>query len=69
MAEKQWYSSGEAAESLDITRDALVAALRAGAPEASLRLAGRRVFGQEDLARLRDWFAARGRVVSGGDQA
>lgn len=59
-----WFSTGSAAEALGISRDALFAALRAGAPEPQIRLAGRRVFGQEDLARLGEWFAARGRVVS-----
>jgi hypothetical protein len=65
--EATWFSTGEAAGALGITRDSLTAALRAGAPEPALRLGGRRVFGQEDLLRLRHWFAARGRVVTTGD--
>jgi hypothetical protein len=63
----QWFSTGEAAAALGITRDALYAALRAGAPESQFRLAGRRVFGQRDLERLRQWFAARGRPVATGE--
>ena len=62
----RWFSTGEAAAALGITRDALLAALRAGAPEPGMRLAGRRVFGREDLAQLTAWFAARGRPVCVG---
>ncbi len=60
----QLFSTGEAATALGVTRDALHAALRAGAPEPRTRLAGRRVFAPEDLDRLRNWFAARGRAVT-----
>lgn len=61
--ETQWFSTGGAAAALGLTRDALLAALRAGAPEPGMRLAGRRMFGPEDMDRLREWFSARGRVV------
>ena len=64
--EHQLYSTGEAAAHLGLSRDALVAALRAGAPEPPTRLAGRRVFGKTDIARLRRWFEARGRFVGAG---
>lgn len=66
MTDRQWFSTGETANELGISRDALVAALRAGAPEPQMRLAGRRVFGTEDLQRLRRWFEARGRILSRG---
>ena len=57
------FSTGGAAAALGITRDALLAALRAGAPEPAMRLAGRRVFGGEDIVKLQAWFAGRGRPV------
>jgi hypothetical protein len=66
--ETRWFSTGGAAAALGLTRDALLAALRAGAPEPSMRLAGRRMFACEDLTRLREWFSTRGRTVSIGDQ-
>ena len=65
MQASEWFSTGEAAVALGISRDALVAAMRAGAPEPPIRLAGRRVFGKEDMIRLRRWFESRGRVLTG----
>ena len=52
--------TGDAATELGISRDALVAALRAGAPDATTRVAGRRMSGQDDFADLHRWFEARG---------
>ena len=63
MYDRELFSTGEAANAFGITRDALVAALRAGAPEPAVRLAGRRVFDKEDLRRLRGWFGKRGRPL------
>ncbi len=62
MEDRKWYSTGEAAKALDVSRDSLISALRAGAPEPEApRVGGRRVFGEEDLARLRAWLNARWR--------
>ena len=66
MDDRELFSTGEAASHLGISRDALVAALRSGAPEPPTRLAGRRVFGKTDIAHLRRWFGARGRFVGSG---
>jgi len=63
MADREWFSTGEAAAALGISRDALTAALRAGAPEPAIRLAGRRVFGRPELDDLCRWFESRGRAV------
>ena len=63
MAKETLYSTGGAAAELGLTRDALLAAIRFGAPEPATRLAGRRVFNDEDLDHLRQWFLARGRVL------
>ena len=58
------YSTGEAARLLGVTRDAVIHALRYGAPEPETpRMAGRRVFGETDIERLRAWFRARGRIL------
>ena len=60
MADRKWYSTGEAANALGVSRDSLISALRSGAPEPQApRVGGRRVFGEEDLAQLRAWFNAR----------
>ena len=58
-------STGEAAQSLGITRDQLLWALRTGAPKPTVRAGGRRVFTEEDVRRLRQWFAARTQVRIG----
>jgi predicted transcriptional regulator len=57
------YSCGDVAEYLGVHRDAVQAAIRAGAPEASLKVAGKRVFTEEDMAAVRRWFLANGRRV------
>jgi len=44
---------------LGISRDALLAALRSGAPEPANRVGGRRLFSSEDLQSLSQRFAAK----------
>ncbi len=67
MILRRLLSTGEAAVVLGLTRDSLLAALRAGAPEPELRVAGRRLFNDCDLVRLRSWFSARGRHLADQD--
>ena len=55
------FSSGGAARALGISRDALLWALRAGAPEPTVRVGGRRLFAEQDLQALRAWLAGRSR--------
>lgn len=58
------FSTGEAALALGVSRDSLVAALRAGAPEPKQRVGGRRLFSPQDIDRVRSWFASRGRALT-----
>ena len=61
------YSSGEAARLLGVSRDSLLSALRSGAPAPqSKRIAGRRVFNDEDVERIRAWFGTRRYCVREG---
>lgn len=56
------YSTGGAARRLKRSRDSLSHAFRAGAPEPETpRIAGRRMFSEQDIERLREWFASRQR--------
>lgn len=64
MKKQRWFSTGEAAQTLGISRDSLIAALRAGAPDAKTRIAGRRMFSTDDLTMLASWFNERGRPVN-----
>ena len=57
--EKVLFSIGEAARALGVSRDALTWALRAGAPEPTTRVGGRRLFTVQDLEPLRTWLANR----------
>jgi DNA-binding transcriptional MerR regulator len=62
------YSSGEAARLLGISRDSLLSALRSGAPAPkSARIAGRRVFDDEDVERIRAWLGTRRYCVREGN--
>ena len=61
MQEEKLLSTGDAARELGVSRDALLWALRTGAPEPAKRVAGRRVFEAEDLDQLRLWLENRGR--------
>ncbi len=53
------YSSGEVAKRIGVTRDSLFAALKAGAPDAELRVGNRRVFTGAELEKLAEWFERR----------
>lgn len=55
------FSTGEAARELGVARDAVVWALRSGAPKPRTRLAGRRVFTEAEILVLRNWFDERRR--------
>lgn len=59
------YSTGETAEKLGVTRDALLGAIRfAGAPDTEQRCGGRRLFSEEDVKKLEEWFRERGKSRS-----
>lgn len=62
----KFFTTGEAAAKLGLSRDKLMFALRiSGAPEPEAgRLGGRRMFSAEDIERLRKWFATRGKLAS-----
>lgn len=62
MDSQVWYSSGEAAEALGISRDALLTAFRSGAREPSSRVGGRRLYSEADLRAVSEWFQKRGRI-------
>lgn len=57
-------SSGQAAKEIGVTRDSLLFALRTGAPEPTAgRLGNRRMFSEDDIQTLKEWFGSRGRRV------
>ena len=58
---KSCFSTGEAAEALGLTRDSLLSAIRAGAPDASQSAGGRRLFTENDLFEIFDWSLPRPR--------
>lgn len=58
------YSAGQTADLLGVHRDAIQAGIRAGAPEATFRVANKRCFTQEDILALRRWFQAQGKRVN-----
>ncbi len=62
---EKMYSTGEAAQQLGLSRDALMFALRnSGAPEPQTgRPGGRRIFSEADVERLRKWFSAHCKTV------
>ncbi len=53
------YSTGETAKRLGVTRDSLHAALKANAPDAASRVGNRRIFTEEEVGRLAEWFEHR----------
>ena len=57
------FSSGQVATIFGISRDDIQSAIRSGAPDASLKAAGKRIFTENDVSALRRWFQARGRSV------
>ena len=58
------FSSGPVARMLGVERDDIQSAFRSGAPEPSVRVAGKRVFSEDDVLALRRWFQARGKRVN-----
>jgi DNA-directed RNA polymerase specialized sigma24 family protein len=61
MMMEKFFSAGEAARMLGVSRDTIQNAIRGGAPDSSLRVAGKRAFTQEDVNALRRWFQAHSR--------
>ena len=59
------YSTGETAKRLGVTRDSLHAALRTTAPDAENRIGNRRVFTEEEVERLAEWFERRRKIRDG----
>lgn len=59
------YSTGETAKLLGVTRDSLHAALRTTAPDAENRVGNRRIFTEEEVERLAEWFEHRNNVRDG----
>ena len=59
------YSTGETAKRLGVTRDSLHAALRTTAPDAENRIGNRRVFTEEEVGRLAEWFERRRKIRDG----
>jgi DNA-binding transcriptional MerR regulator len=55
----KFYSTGETAKRLGVTRDSLHAALRTTAPDAATRIGNRRVFTEDEVGRLASWFERR----------
>jgi len=56
MSPKQTlFSTGSAAHLLGLTRDSLIYHLRSGAPEPTTRLAGRRVFTEQDVRNIAEY--------------
>ncbi len=59
------YSTGETAQRLGVTRDSLHAALRTSAPDAANRIGNRRIFTEEEVGRLAEWFERRRKIRDG----
>ncbi len=59
------YSTGETAKRLGVTCDSLHAALRTTAPDAENRIGNRRVFTEEEVERLAEWFERRRKIRDG----
>lgn len=57
------FSCGQVAEMFGVHRDAIQAGIRAGAPEASMKVANKRIFTEEDVLAMRRWFISNGRRV------
>jgi len=63
MSDVKLFSSGEAAGCLGVSRDDLDNAVRAGL-EAPRKVGRRRVWMEDDIARARRWFTAKGRKLT-----
>ena len=59
------YSTGEAAKRIGVTRDSLFGALKNGAPDAELRIGNRRIFTEDEVERLEEWFERRRMIRDG----
>lgn len=60
-----FYSTGEAAKKIGVSRDSLFGALKNGAPDSEIRIGGRRVFTEPEIERLADWYDAREKARHG----
>lgn len=58
------FSSGELANLLGVHRDAVQVAIRAGAPDSTLRAGRKRIFTEADAVAMRRWFVNNGRKVN-----
>lgn len=65
----KFYSTGEAAGKIGVTRDSLFNALRKGAPDAVRRMGGRRMFSEAEVERLAAWFKVREMIRKGAIHA
>lgn len=61
----KFYSTGEAAKAVGVTRDSLFGALKNGAPDAASRMGGRRFFTEDEVAKLAEWYGRRQRIRDG----
>lgn len=57
------FSCGQVAELFGVHRDVIQAGIRAGAPEASMKVANKRVFTEADVLAIHRWFVSNGRRV------
>ena len=59
------FSTGEGSMVLGLKTSSLIANInRAGCPDASIRIGGRRCFTLDDLHAIRRWYQARGKPVN-----
>lgn len=61
----RFYSTGEAAKKLGVSRDSLFAALRTGAPDTKNRIGGRRIFSETEVNSLEAWYKTRDMMKNG----
>ena len=61
------YSTGEAARLIGVSRDTIHSYFRSGAPRPKKRLGNRIAFTRRDIAKLCDWFEAKGIAVTRPD--
>ena len=61
----RFFSTGEAAKRLGVTRDSLFASLRAGAPDTMNTIGGRRCFNDDEIDKLAAWYERRRRIRDG----
>ena len=61
----RFYSTGEAAKKLGVSRDSLFSALRTGAPDTKNRIGGRRIFSETEVNSLEAWYKTRDMMKDG----